>query len=78
MPRTSPGTYEAISLIGAICGKDAEAAALVADMQASFQAIADKAEDTGKTVYFEVSPWNGACGPRARIPLWMSWPPCAA
>lgn len=34
------GTYEAISLIGAICGKDAEAAALVADMQASFQAIA--------------------------------------
>lgn len=50
------GTYEAISLIGAICGKDAEAAALVADMQASFQAIADKAEDTGKTVYFEVSP----------------------
>ena len=50
------GTYEAISLIGAICGKDAEAAAVVADMQASVQAIADKAEDTGKTVYFEVSP----------------------
>lgn len=50
------GTYEAIELIGAICGKETESDALVAEMQAAFQAIAAKAENTGKTVYFEVSP----------------------
>ena len=50
------GVYTAIRLIGALMGKDAEAEALVADMQAAFAGIADKAENTGKTVYFEVSP----------------------
>ena len=50
------GVYYAIRMIGALMGKDAEAEALAADMQAAFAAIADKAENTGKTVYFEVSP----------------------
>ncbi|MBR0219869.1 MAG: ABC transporter substrate-binding protein [Clostridia bacterium] len=50
------GVYYAIRMIGALMGKDAEAEALVADMQAAFAGIADKAENTGKTVYFEVSP----------------------
>ena len=50
------GVYTAIGLIGALMGKDAEAEALAADMQAAFAGIADKAENTGKTVYFEVSP----------------------
>ena len=50
------GVYYAIRMIGALMGKDAEAEALAADMQAAFAGIADKAENTGKTVYFEVSP----------------------
>ena len=50
------GVYTAIRLIGAIMGKDAEAEAMVADMQAAFADIAEKSEATGKTVYFEVSP----------------------
>ena len=50
------GVYAAIRMIGALTGKDAEAEAIVADMQAGFAEIAEKARDTGKTVYFEVSP----------------------
>ena len=50
------GVYYAIRMIGALMGKDAEAEALVAEMQSAFAAIAEKAENTGKTVYFEVSP----------------------
>ncbi len=50
------GVYDAITLIGAVCGKTAEADALVADMKAGFEDIAAKAENAGKTVYFEVSP----------------------
>lgn len=50
------GVYTAIRMIGRVTGKDAEAEALVADMQATFDEIAAKSENTGKTVYFEVSP----------------------
>ena len=50
------GVYTAIRLIGAIMGKDAEAEAMVADMQAAFDSIKARSEATGKTVYFEVSP----------------------
>ena len=50
------GVYYAIRMIGMLMGKNAEADALAADMQAAFAGIADKAENTGKTVYFEVSP----------------------
>lgn len=50
------GTYEAIRMIGTLVGRDAEAEALAAGMQAAFDGIADKAGNTGKTVYFEVSP----------------------
>ena len=50
------GVYTAIGLIGQIVGKDEEAAALVKQMQETFDAIRAKAEDSGKTVYFEVSP----------------------
>lgn len=50
------GVYAAITLIGEVCGKTAEADALVADMKAGFEEIAAKAENSGKTVYFEVSP----------------------
>lgn len=48
--------YTAIGMIGAITGKNAEAEALVAEMQTAFDAIAADSENTGKTVYFEVSP----------------------
>lgn len=50
------GVYEAIRLIGQTVGKMTEAETLVTDMQASFAGIAAEAENTGKTVYFEVSP----------------------
>lgn len=51
------GVYTAIELIGAVTGKNEEAAALVAGMKDSFAAIAAEAKDEGeKTVYFEVSP----------------------
>ncbi len=50
------GVYTAITMIGLITGKNDEAAALVKEMQDSFEAIKAKAENTGKTVYFEVSP----------------------
>jgi len=48
------GVYEAIVLIGALTGKDAEAAALVAEMQAAFEALA--ATPVSGSIYFEVSP----------------------
>ena len=50
------GVYYTIRMIGALMGKDAEAEALVSGMLAAFADIAGKAENTGKTVYFEVSP----------------------
>ena len=51
------GVYTAIELIGAVTGKNEEAAALVAGMKDSFAAIAAEAKGDGsKTVYFEVSP----------------------
>ena len=50
------GVYTAIRLIGALVGRNDEAEALAADMQSTFADIAAKSENTGKTVYFEVSP----------------------
>lgn len=50
------GTYTAIRMTGALMGRDEAAEALIADMQQTFDAIAAKAENSGKTVYFEVSP----------------------
>ena len=50
------GTYEAIRILGAMTAKDAEAEAMIADMQATFDDIASKAQDGGKSVYFEISP----------------------
>ena len=50
------GVYTAIRMIGALMAKNNEAEALIADMQATFDDIAAQSEDSGKTVYFEVSP----------------------
>ena len=50
------GVYEAIALIGAAVGKEDEAAALTGSMQAAFADVAAAAQDSGKTVYFEISP----------------------
>lgn len=50
------GVYEAIALIGAAVGKDAEAASLVDGMKAAFADVAASAQGSGKTVYFEISP----------------------
>lgn len=50
------GVYEAIRLIGQVVDRNAQAETLIADMQATFEDIAAQSKDTGKTVYFEVSP----------------------
>lgn len=61
------GVYDAIRLIGALVGKDAEAAQLAADMQRELADIAARAGDTGKTLYIEESPiqwglWTAGAG----------------
>ncbi|MDR3278212.1 MAG: ABC transporter substrate-binding protein [Oscillospiraceae bacterium] len=61
------GTYTAIELIGAITGKNDAAAAVIDDMKAVFADIKAKSENTGKTIYFEVSPleyglWTAGAG----------------
>ena len=61
------GVYTAIRMIGQLTGRDAQAEALVADMQAAFADIAARCGQTGKTVYFEVSPlqyglWTAGSG----------------
>ncbi len=49
--------YDSIELIGELVGKQDKAAAVVADMQATFAEVAQNAADNSdKTVYFEVSP----------------------
>ena len=50
------GTYEAIGMIGALTGKDDEAAALVESMKAGFAELAVETPEDPETVYFEVSP----------------------
>ena len=50
------GVYYAIRMIGRLMGKDDNAEAVIADMQATFEEIKAKSADEGKTVYFEVSP----------------------
>ena len=59
------GTYQAISMIGALMGREAEADAVIASMQETFDQI--KRENSGKTIYFEVSPlqyglWTAGAG----------------
>lgn len=48
--------YALIRLLGQATGKNTEAEAIVADMQATFEDIAAKSEKTDKTIYFEVMP----------------------
>lgn len=50
------GAYDAIAMVGALVGKEDEAAALVASMKETFADIAAHSPNEGKTVYFEVSP----------------------
>jgi iron complex transport system substrate-binding protein len=51
------GVYEAITLIGAIAGKNDEAQTVITTMKDKFEAIKAKVTvNSGKTIYFEVSP----------------------
>lgn len=51
------GTYEAVELIGALMGKNEEAAAVIGSMKATFEDLKSKVTGDGtETVYFEVSP----------------------
>lgn len=50
------GVYTAIRMIGALMGKEAEAETMVTQMQVGFADIAEKSQNAGKTIYFEVSP----------------------
>ena len=48
--------YTAITLIGKLMGKDAEAEAVITDMQTTFDDIKSKSTGFDKSVYFEISP----------------------
>jgi iron complex transport system substrate-binding protein len=48
------GVYGAVAMIGALTGKNAEAAALIADMKAGFDVLGETG--VSGAVYFEVSP----------------------
>jgi len=50
------GVYYAICMIGKLMGKEENAEAVIADMQATFDEIKANSKNEGKTVYFEVSP----------------------
>lgn len=50
------GVYYAIRMIGKLMGKDENAEAVIADMQATFDEIKASSKAEGKSVYFEVSP----------------------
>lgn len=62
------GVYTSISLIGAVTGKNEEAANVIDQMKTAFADISSKSTGTGdKTVYFEVSPleyglWTAGSG----------------
>ena len=52
-----PGVYTAIEMIGALLGRETEAAGMIDSMKAAFSELAEGAGGDGeKTVYFEVSP----------------------
>ncbi len=48
--------YNAITLIGKLMGRDAEAEAVITDMKATFDEIRAKVSGEPKNVYFEISP----------------------
>jgi len=48
--------YVSIRIIGRLMGKNAEAEAVIADMQAAFDKISANSKNEGKTIYFEVTP----------------------
>ena len=50
------GVYDAIEMLGELTGYREKAADLSAEMRAGFEVLSARAEVTGKTVYFEVSP----------------------
>ena len=54
--QTIADTYDCIRLLGELTGKEAEAEAVIADMQTRLATVAEKAENTGKTIYFETTP----------------------
>lgn len=62
------GVYTAISMIGTLTGKDAEAETIIDDMKTSFAALEESAAGDGtETIYFEVSPleyglWTAGTG----------------
>ncbi len=50
------GVYTAIRMIGKLVAQEAEAEAVISDMQATFEYIASLTEKSDKTIYFEVMP----------------------
>ena len=61
------GVYASIRLIGALTGRNDQAEALIAGMRATFAGVSARSENSGKTVYFEVSPlawglWTAGSG----------------
>ena len=55
-------TYACITLLGEVTGRQDNAAAVIEDMKTRFAAVAEKAKDTGLTVYFETTPMEWGWG----------------
>ena len=60
--QTVEDTYACIELLGKVTGKQEEAAAVIEDMKNRLAAVAEKADDTGLTVYFETTPMEWGYG----------------
>ena len=54
--QTIDQTYDCITLLGEVTGRQDEAAAVIDSMKMRFESVAAKAKDTGLTVYFETTP----------------------
>ena len=54
--QTIAQTYDCLTLLGRVTGREAEAEAVIENMRQRLDAVAKKAVDSGLTVYFETTP----------------------
>ena len=54
--QTLADTYDCLTLLGRVTGKEAEAEKVIQDMKDRIAAVAEKAQESGMTVYFETTP----------------------
>ena len=60
--QTVGDTYACIELLGTVTGRQDEAAKVIENMKNRFAAVAERANDSGLTVYFETTPMEWGYG----------------